>query len=541
MSWVLTPSSAILFTTTALSLVVAGFAWNRRELPGGALLSFLLFAVAEWSLVAGLEASFSELAWKILFSKLEYVGSGSVSVLFLLFAARYSGRDGWLRRRWRFLVWIPPILALTLVATNELHHSVWTAFLPGPAGSNSVIYVHGIGFYAIIAEIYLFVLAGSALLLLSAIRPIVLRRRQIATVLGGSLFPITAGILYTLGDSVVRGLNLVPVSFLFTGLVFVISMGVLRIFDLVPVARDALVEEMSDAILVLDSSERIVDMNPAAGSLLGLGPSSVGKQVGEALPIWVDLVKRVDCTAESHIELALEEEPLRYVDVRVSPLRSPTRLKSGCLIVFRDITQRHDAEMSLQLANRRLEDHVERIEALQLRLQEQAIRDSLTSLFNRRYLDEVFPRELERAEQAGKPLCVILFDIDHFKKTNDRFGHEEGDRLLSALGSILRSRTRPRDVACRYGGEEFLVILPETELEAAKARCREIRRAFTDLMHEATGEEAASLSAGIAVFPEHGRTQDALIRSADEALYAAKNAGRDRMRIAAASPSQPLR
>jgi diguanylate cyclase (GGDEF)-like protein/PAS domain S-box-containing protein len=532
MSWVLTPSAIVLFTTTALALIVAGLAWNRRELPGGALLSILMFAVAEWSFVAGMEASFAALSWKILFSKLEYVGSGSVATLFLLFASRYSGRDRWLRGRWRFAIWIAPILALTLVATNELHHLVWTDFLPGPIGSNSVVYVHGVGFFTIIGEIYLYVLAGAGLLLLSAIRPVVVRRRQIATVLGASLFPITAGILYTLGDSVIRGLNLVPVSFLFTGLIFVTSMGLLRVFDLVPVARDALVEEMSDAILVLDAGGRIVDMNPAAVRLLSLNSSSIGRRVDQALPVWRRIQDRIDCTSESHHELALESDPLRYVDVRVSPLRSPGRPASGCLIVFRDITKRHAVETSLQQANRRLEHQVERIEGLQLELREQAIRDSLTGLFNRRYLDEALPRELARAERNARPLCVILFDIDHFKRTNDRYGHEQGDRLLTALGQVFRDRTRPSDVACRYGGEEFLVILPETEPSVAKARADEIREAFGDLAPGDAGEAAATLSAGIAVFPRHGRSQDALIRAADAALYAAKEAGRNRVRVA---------
>ena len=131
---------------------------------------------------------------------------------------------------------------------------------------------------------------------------------------------------------------------------------------------------------------------------------------------------------------------------------------------------------------------------------------------------------------------MILFDIDHFKQVNDLYGHETGDRLIQALAHLLRERTRPGDIACRYGGDEFLLVLPEMSLDAAVTRADEIRVAFSCLSPRVVPDggsgEVVSLSAGVAACPNHALTEDAVIRSADAAMYVAKEAGRNRVHVA---------
>jgi len=308
------------------------------------------------------------------------------------------------------------------------------------------------------------------------------------------------------------------------------------VFDLVPVARDTLVEGMPGAVLVLDTKWRLIDLNPAARRLLDLDSSVIGRSIEEIPAVWDRI--RGYCHGEDggQIEFALMETPLCYVNVHVSPLSGPDGRPSGYMIMIHDITKRHVAEAELQRANERLESQIEKIEALQVELRKQAISDALTGLFNRRRLDEVLPRELKRAQHDGGVVSVILFDIDHFKQVNDRYGHETGDRLLQALAHLLRERTRPGDIACRYGGDEFLLVLPETPLDAAAARADEIRVAFSGLSPRVVpgggSGEAVSLSAGVAACPNHALTEDAVIRSVDEAMYAAKEAGRNRVHVA---------
>lgn len=173
------------------------------------------------------------------------------------------------------------------------------------------------------------------------------------------------------------------------------------------------------------------------------------------------------------------------------------------------------------------------IERLQAELRDQAIRDPLTGLFNRRHLDDMVPRLIERASRSSKPISVILLDLDHFKKVNDTYGHRAGDVVLEKLGQLALSTTRPGDIACRYGGEEFVLVLPEAELDAAVERTEELRQSFANLKIPELGfNKPPTVSAGIAVFPEHGKTQDDLLQSADVALYKAKEAGRDCIKTA---------
>ncbi len=171
---------------------------------------------------------------------------------------------------------------------------------------------------------------------------------------------------------------------------------------------------------------------------------------------------------------------------------------------------------------------------LREQLQQQAIRDALTGLYNRRYLDATLPRELQRAERYEHPIAVVMLDIDHFKRFNDTYGHDAGDTLLREVGSFLQAHTRGEDLACRYGGEEFTLVLPGASLEATLLRTETIRAAIQRLAVEHQGQPLARVTAslGVAVFPQHGTSADMLIRAADQALYQAKRTGRDRVVVA---------
>ena len=164
-------------------------------------------------------------------------------------------------------------------------------------------------------------------------------------------------------------------------------------------------------------------------------------------------------------------------------------------------------------------------------LHEQSIRDPLTGLFNRRFFEEFLIRELARAGRKTHQLSVVVLDIDHFKRINDTFGHGAGDMVLRRVGPILQAHVRQSDIACRIGGEEFLLLLSELTLPTAIQRAEDIRKALLEMSltydDKALGPITASF--GAAAYPDHGHTVEALFRAADEALYKAKRAGRDRV------------
>jgi diguanylate cyclase (GGDEF)-like protein len=176
--------------------------------------------------------------------------------------------------------------------------------------------------------------------------------------------------------------------------------------------------------------------------------------------------------------------------------------------------------LALALANLKLRE----------RLQFQAVRDPLTGLFNRRYLDETLTRELQRAARHGYSIGVIMLDVDHFKQINDTYGHSAGDTMLAAIGAFLQGHTRGEDIACRYGGEEFTLVLPAASLEDTYARAEEIRLGAQQLSvrYKDHTLDKISISLGVATFPAHGTTIGALLRAADAALYRAKTQGRNR-------------
>jgi diguanylate cyclase (GGDEF)-like protein len=175
--------------------------------------------------------------------------------------------------------------------------------------------------------------------------------------------------------------------------------------------------------------------------------------------------------------------------------------------------------IGLALANLRLRET----------LRMQAIRDPLTGLFNRRYMEESLSREVARAERSASHLSAVMIDIDHFRNFNENFGHAAADVALRETCHLLSEMTRPEDIACRFGGEEIVLIMPDTTAEQAAKRAEEYRSAIADLKLQYQGVSLGTVTAsfGVAAFPRHARSGDELLRAADDALYQAKRGGRN--------------
>ena len=518
-----------------IASLAAAFAWARRRQALAARSLFLVMvAVAVWSFGAAVELTVRSVDAKVRWSLVEYLGTLSAPVLWVAFALDFARRGHWWTRGRRVAVWTMPVVTWLLAATNDRHRMIWLDFHPSELGHNLLVYERGPFFWVgVVGYSWLCLVAGTLIVLHAAFRSPRAQLRQAVTVLVAVAIPWIANASYLFGSAPVHGLDPTPLSLAAMGLVCVYAIVREHLLDLVPAAREIAIDRMPDGVVVCDAQGRVVEANPAAARLLGIPPPEPGVAVSTAFARWPALVEAAERRGPERFEIEIPGDPGRTLEADLTPVPDPGGKLSGQLLVLHDVTARHRSERDQRDANRQLASQIERIESLQASLVEQAMRDALTGLYNRRYLDETLAREFSRAERMGESIAVVLCDLDHFKALNDTYGHPAGDEVLRELGLLLRAHTRRADIACRYGGEEFLVAMPNMGIEHAMERAEELRAAFAAVRFGGAAEGlACTLSAGVASFPEHAQTLDGLLASADLALYAAKAAGRNCVRVA---------
>ncbi|MBI4786161.1 MAG: diguanylate cyclase [Chloroflexi bacterium] len=296
----------------------------------------------------------------------------------------------------------------------------------------------------------------------------------------------------------------------------------------------------SGALYVLNNSKNLIE---AAATWGEFGPDDL-EQVFSSESCWALRRGRIHLVADSQTSLLCEH--VRRNPASHAPYSSmciPMMAQGETLgIFYLQTAARPDGQPALSESKQRLAvsiaEHVAlALSSLRLRetLQRQAIRDSLTGLFNRRYMEESLEREMRRATRKHSTVGIVMLDLDHFKQYNDAFGHQVGDVILREFGNFLKGQVRGGDVACRYGGEEFTLILPETPLEETCERAEQIRQELKFLQVQHSGQTFGNLSVslGVAIFPEHAETAEQILQAADAALYQAKTEGRDRVIVAA--------
>jgi len=521
---------AVLSLLSAILTWIASIATWRRSGPGSLMLSLLLLSMTMWSGFYSTRWMNISLDSKLFWFNLMYIGVSGLPTLFLLFVLAFTHNDAWLTRRNIFLLSVQPILSTVLFWTNEYHHLFYQSLdLVQENGFLAIDFVRGPWYW--INIVYSYTIIGIAFLVLSqcALRWSPLYLNQYRLILIGSLIPWAASAYSEFYFSQWHGLDLAPLMFGLSAIIYVFAIFHTHFMDLIPIARSLLIENMRDGVLVLDLRNRIMDINPAmAGFLEEKISFYMGKNAFEVFQPWMENTDLFLDKTETRLELKVPKDPSRYVDLQVTPLYDRSQSMNGHLMVFRDITESKQVEKRLRYVNDRLQGQLIEIGLLQSKLREQAIRDPLTNIFNRRYLDETLDRELSRAAREDYPVCVIMVDIDHFKRVNDTHGHEAGDLVLKAIAATLSHHCRRGDFACRYGGEEFVVVLPNITLETAYARAQDLRTSL-NLLSVPYEEHnlSVTISMGIAGFPENGQTRDTLLRAADQAMYAAKEAGRD--------------
>jgi diguanylate cyclase (GGDEF)-like protein/PAS domain S-box-containing protein len=513
-----------------ISLLVALLILQRPNVRGGVALATLLLQFGLWAVANAVRVSLVDPADQVPWLRLANAVLAPAPLTALIFVAQLTSTDHWLSNFKLLLLFIEPLVAVVLIAMNEVHGLYYTSFQRFDiAGRVQVIAERGPWFWIHTGFSYVFITAAAITMVQALLRASPYIRTQLTTALIGSLLPWGANIFALLAPVAARRLAIAPVAVAASGLVFAYALFRRRLLDIAPVARSLLFEKLGDAVIVVDMAGRIVDLNGSARQAFHLGDDAYGRSLAEVVPQWREIaVSLEDQAPETQLEIQDLFEPTRFLELSLIPLLDSRGAGSGYLISMRDISERKRAEMEVERMNTRLRRQVQKISSLHEELREQAIRDALTGLYNRRYLDETLRREFSRARRGSYLISVILIDVDQFKRVNDTYGHKAGDRVLRQMGSIIRSHVRAGDIPCRFGGEEFVIVMPDTSLDTAYERAELLRQRFAATRFiKVQGGVNPTVSIGIAVYPAHGRSEERILHAADQAMYLAKARGGD--------------
>jgi diguanylate cyclase (GGDEF)-like protein len=536
------PSPPVLVTLLVCFGVILLAHWmtRQRDFPGRDSFILLHLSSLWWMACASLELSVTSAECKMFLSGMAWLGILFTPTFWAVFLWQYvnSVRTPVPRAAVLALSLMP--LLVWIIALSNPWHGLFYLASSGPIDDSPgapVRYRHGPLFYATAVYVYLLMAFCMGVVVRAAVLSQGLHRRHYLGFVLVTAAPWTANVAYVVFGWTVFGVDPTPFCFAFTLVAFAWLILGVRLFDLLPVARHLLLEALIDPVLVVDPRGRVIEANPAALKLAGL---QQGWQ-GRALIDWPVFGADLQRLLEQHEGDASEQmltltSAARYYEVRVRGIERTTRngpVLLGRMLYIRDVTLRHLAELKLAEALALSEERLSTISSLHEQLREQALCDPLTGLYNRRYLDEFFARELARAQREKLPLALALIDLDHFKRLNDECGHLVGDDVLKAVAQHLLDNLRSTDAVFRIGGEEFLLILPGLNAQSAELRIEVLRAQLaTSAQPTRVGALPVTLSAGIALWPEHGEHLDSLLHAADVALYAAKRSGRNRVELA---------
>lgn len=526
-------SYAIPFVIAAsISALIAAAIWPRKAAPGSMTLFVHMLVLTLWSVsAAGMWLSAAQ-SGQVFWMNISALGALIAPTSLFLFSMQVSLHKRSIPLWWILLLCIEPLAGMGLAWTNDFHHLVyrqtqfWTL-----NGLGELHWTPGPLILAGIAYSYILILIGIGYLIRALKQGGSLMQAQIKLVLFGVGLSFLADLTTMLPAFFTHnGFNFAPLVYTLAGTVFAHAMFRAKLLDMIPVAHSILIEKMTDGVIVLDAQDRILEINPAAAQFLGISASALaGRRAREALSALRETTRPFWDQSDIRTEALVAGDIPRAIDLKITPLMDGRNHTLGRLMVFRDITMRKQNEAILKDANRQLSEQLKEISALRDQLREQAIRDPLTNLFNRRYLEESLQRELARALREDHTVCVFMMDIDRFKLVNDSCGHKVGDDVLKALASLIVTKIRRFDVACRFGGEEFVVVMPALSLETAFERAELLRSEFASMPLPCPGmKETPTLSIGIACYPFDGTDSEQLLDAADRALYAAKGSGRNR-------------
>ena len=489
------------------------FAWRRKDIGRPAIfLSICLACVAIYSFGYGMEIASDTLTSVMFWVRFQHWGIQLLAPTWLLFSLGVTGHNKHITTKLIIVLSIIPVYLFltsqTLGWLNLAHHNPridTSGAFPVFAYDRNLFNYIAIGYYSLCLGI------STILFLIMFFRTAPSFRKHASIYLIGSLPPWLGAVLHNL-NLLPTNLDISPLALGLGGMILAYGFYKFRILDLIPLARDVVFENMDAGILILDQKDRIIDFNPALQDIFpDLNFSLIGSSVYDFLlnhPTLSPLIK--DNQSENGEYKVPNEHSDLYYRVSLSPISGRDQRSIGKVISFIDF--------SLQ-------------KQLMKKLEQVAALDGLTGVYNRQHFDKCVTNELSRLQRYGGALSLIMLDLDNFKYINDTYGHEAGDVALVGLVKSFRKIMRESDLIARFGGDEFMILLPQTDLAAGCVLAERMRLNLRELSIDCN-DQVLNLRASFGV---SGVDSNALIsvkdlyRRADQAMYQAKNLGGDRV------------
>ena len=320
---------------------------------------------------------------------------------------------------------------------------------------------------------------------------------------------LSPNLIYITDNNPIYPYDPTPIAFSIAGLIIFFKVRVFRFLDIAPVAHYQVFKNVTSGVIVLDHQSRIVEMNPAAEDLLHIRQDKLfGEPVSELLPEHLNLPKLLQKTEAPKVEIELDEK--RFIELQITPFESQIEGIDNHILMLYDISERKVAEQELR---------------------KQATTDSLTGVYNRRHFYDLAEPIFNQTVRYERNLAALMIDLDHFKKINDQYLHHIGDQVLIAIANLIQNQIRSPDIMGRYGGEEFVILMPETDINESRQAAERIRHSVASKPIETDiGPVPITISVGLATFDHKQDVNiDVLVNRADQALYAAKQSGRNRV------------
>ncbi len=344
--------TVLLFIAAAIAIAAMQASWQRRATPGARYFAWMMLAVAIWTLSSAFEYAVDSYPVKIYWSKIQYLGIAPLPVFWLLFALDYSQilpRLSSSARRAIYLLWVIPTITLILAITNERHGLIWREIAILQSTPRLLVdYHHDVWFWVGAIYSYVLLFFGTTALGWSILRFSQFYRRQSIALIIGALIPWAANFLYLANIRLIPGIDLTPVAFVIAGAIYSIEVFRLHLFDLIPFAQDAVIESMSDGVLVVDEAMRILYLNPAARSILKIEKNDHLSFEKISLKIGPIVQNALDHNIRRS-EIRTDDVPPRYIEIQLDPLYRTQGRAAGRLILLRDISQQKQASEQLRL------------------------------------------------------------------------------------------------------------------------------------------------------------------------------------------------